>query len=334
MQTMPHLTGFERQNIEYYRRLGRGIREIGRRIGRDHSVISREVRRNIGSHTRYLASAAILIEEKRRQRRKGRKLEKNIRLHDHVVAELRRGRSPDVIAGCMKLIPVLALKGTSVSTETIYRYIYDGDGKNEGLFNFLRNKQQRRQKHSQRKTRKKPRIPERISIHTRPEEVGLRTVFGHWESDTVIYSKQKEVLSVQIERKSRLLRFHKTLTKSAEDTEHAIRKTVESLPEWTFKTMTFDNGSEGSRHTIIRDEYDIKTYFCDTYSSWQKGAVENMNRIIRRFLPKTKDLSVLTDREIYDIQELINDTPRKCLGYRTPNEVAAQYLTEGGALLA
>ena len=155
-----------------------------------------------------------------------------------------------------------------------------------------------------------------------------RTTFGHWESDSVIYTKQKPVLSVQLERKSRLVRFHKTRDKTAEETEHAIRKTIESLPKECFKTMTFDNGTEGARHGNIRDDYEIDTYFCDTYSSWQKGGVENVNGIIRWFLPKTKDLSVLSDREIYDIQELINDTPRKCLGYRTPNEVIRQYLNE------
>lgn len=322
-----HLTRHEREKIEYYLRLKRGIREIGRRLRRDHSVISRESRRNKGGRVRYSAGAATAIEERRRRRRKGRKLEKDPRLHDHVVRELRRGRSPDVIAGCMKLLPVPGLGGRAVSHESIYRYIYDGEGRNEGLYHLLLHHRPRRQKRGTRK-RQKSRIPGRISIHARPEEVTTRSSFGHWESDTVIYSRQRAVLSVQIERASRLLRFHRAPDKTAESTEHAIRKTVESMPTGAFRTMTFDNGTEGARHAVIRDEYGIRTYFCDAYASWQKGAVENVNRIIRRYLPKTKDLSVLSDREIHDIQETINDTPRKCLGYRTPNVIAAQYLRE------
>lgn len=323
-----HLTHHERERIEFYLRLKLGIRTIGRRLGRDHSVISREGRRNKGDRVRYSALSATAIEEKRRRRRKGMKLQKDSRLHDHVISELRRGMSPDVIAGCMKLLPTPGLKGRTVSHESIYRYIYDGPGRHEGLYNLLPHHRPRRQKRGTRKSRKTLRIPERISIHARPEDIGERTTFGHWESDTVIYSKQRAVLSVQIERASRLLRFHRALNKTAEETEHAIRKSVESLPLGAFKTMTFDNGTEGARHMVIRDEYGIATYFCDAYASWQKGAVENVNRIIRKYLPKTKDLSVLTDREIHEIQERINDTPRKRLGYRTPNFVAAQYLRE------
>lgn len=326
MQMKTHLTFPEREKIEWLRRLGTGIREIGRRIGRCHSVVSRELRRNKGGQTRYTAKKAAEVEEKRRHKRKGMKLEKDLFLHDHVVRELRGGMSPDVIAGRMKIEPPSELRGETVSTESIYHFIQEGGGRSEGLYHLLPHQRPRRQKHGGRKAQKS-RIPERISIHARDAEVMERTSFGHWESDTVIYSKQRSVLSVQIERVTRLLRFHRAPTKSAEDTEHAIRKTVESLPRRAFQTMTFDNGTEGSRHTVIRDEYGILTYFCDAYASWQKGAVENVNRIIRRFLPKTKDLSVLSDREIHEIQERINDTPRRCLGYRTPNEVARQYLT-------
>jgi IS30 family transposase len=167
----------------------------------------------------------------------------------------------------------------------------------------------------------------------RPAEVAARTTFGHWESDTIIFPRQKDVLSVQIERRARLTRFHKAPDKSAESTEHAIRKTIESLSREDFLTMTFDNGSEGANHRVIRDEHGITTYFCDPYASWQKGSVENLNGIIRRFLPRTKDLSAVTDREIWEIQERINDTERKCLGYLTPNEVYRQYREEAGASL-
>jgi len=328
MQTKTHFTLYEREKIEFYLRLKMSLREIGRKLNRDHGALSREIRRNTGHRKRYSAVLASRFEGERRHRRKGRKLEKDWTLHDYVVGELRTGRSPDVIAGRMKRNPRPALQGKTVSHESIYRYIYEGAGRWEGLYHHLRYKRRIRHKRYQRKPQEKVRIPERISIHARPEEIETRRTFGHWESDTVIYVKQKPVISVQIERKARLLRFHRAGNKTAEETETAIRKTIESLPPQLFKTMTFDNGTEGANHRVIRDEFGIDTYFCDTYSSWQKGSVENINGIIRRYLPKQKDLSVLSDREIYEIQERINDTPRRCLQYLTPNEVIQQYLNE------
>lgn len=171
-----------------------------------------------------------------------------------------------------------------------------------------------------RKARRLP-ITERLSIHQRPEVVGERAKYGDWESDSVIFSKQKFALSVQSERKSKLIRMHKVANKTAEETKYALIKTVESLPIEMFKTITFDNGGEGAKHMEIKKEYGVETYFCDPFASWQKGGVENANKLIRHYLPRSTDLSQLTDRDIYDIQEKLNNRPRKCLGYQTPNEV-------------
>ena len=85
--------------------------------------------------------------------------------------------------------------------------------------------------------------------------------------------------------------------------------------------MTFDNGGEGAKHAEIRREYGLETYFCDPFASWQKGGVENANKLIRQYLPRNTDMAKLTDRDIYEIQEKLNNRPRKCLDYLTPNEV-------------
>ena len=115
--------------------------------------------------------------------------------------------------------------------------------------------------------------------------------------------------------------MHKTDNKSAEETKNALIKTAESIPKEIFLTITFDNGTEGAKHTEIKREYEIDTYFCDPFSSWQKGGVENANKLIRYYLPRNTDLSKLTDRDIYEIQEKLNNRPRKCLGYLSPNEI-------------
>lgn len=126
---------------------------------------------------------------------------------------------------------------------------------------------------------------------------------------------------MQSERKSKLIRMHKMLNKSAEETKNALIKTAESLPKELFLTVTFDNGTENAKHTEIKKEYAVQTYFCDAFASWQKGGVENANKLIRHYLPLKTDMNQLTDRDIYLIQEKLNNRPRRCLGYRTPNEV-------------
>ena len=148
-----------------------------------------------------------------------------------------------------------------------------------------------------------------------------RKRYGDWESDSVIFSKQKIALSVQSERKSKLIRMHKVANKSAAETLNALIKTAKSVPREIFHTITFDNGTEGAKHAEIKRGYGIKTYFCDPFASWQKGGVENANKLIRQYLPRSTDLSKLTDRDIYEIQEKLNNRPRRCLGYQTANEV-------------
>jgi len=126
---------------------------------------------------------------------------------------------------------------------------------------------------------------------------------------------------VQSERKSKLIRMHKVKNKTAEETANAITKTGESVPKELLLTMTFDNGTENVKHIEIKKEYGVDTYFCDPFASWQKGGVENANKLIRQYLPRKTDLSKLTDRDIYNIQEKLNNRPRRCLNYLSPNEV-------------
>ena len=140
-------------------------------------------------------------------------------------------------------------------------------------------------------------IPQRISIRFRPEIVNERKRYGDWESDNIEFKRSitKGAVSVQCERKSGLLRIHKVAgKKSPEDTLNALIQTRESLPDELFKTITFDNGIENYRHY----ELGINTYFCKPFASWQKGTVENVNNLLRRYLPRNTDLDVLTDADL------------------------------------
>lgn len=319
---MQHITYYERQVIEVGLRKKQTLRAIARSLKRDHRVIAREVERNSGDYLPYTATSAQRIALRSERNRHRIKLEHDTDLKTYVIAELAKDHSPEQIAGRLKNAPPPGLHGKKLCHETIYHYIYEGEGRYEYLYPHLRRGRPKRRKQRARKPRKSL-IPERISIHERPEEVSVKRRFGHWESDTMVCQKQTEALSTQYERKAQVLRLHKVADRSADETEYALRDTIASLPQDLFRSMTFDNGGEGACHVRLRNDYGIETYFCDAYASWQKGGVENVNGLIRQYIPKNANLTEMTDEEIYAIQEKLNNRPRKGLNFLTPNEVIA-----------
>lgn len=319
---MQHITYYERQVIEVGLRKKKTLRGIARALGRDHRVVAREVERNSGDYLPYTASSAQGIAIRRERNRRRRKLEKDETLKAYVRERLHEDYSPEQIAGRLKEKPPSELRGKKLCHETIYQYIYTGEGRHEYLYPHLRRGRTTRRMQRARHPRKTL-IPQRISIHERPLEVAHKKRYGHWESDTMVCKRQTEALSVQYERKAQLLRLHKVANRSARETEYALRDTIASLPQDLFRTMTFDNGGEGACHVRLRHDYGIATYFCDGYASWQKGGVENVNGLIRQYVPKDAALNEMTDEDIYAIQEKLNNRPRKHLNYLTPNEAIA-----------
>lgn len=309
-------TFYERQKLEYLLRTKQSLRNISKIMRRTHTILSREIRRNGDNRPKYRADTAQRLCEKRKHKQHRGKLNKYPELKEYVVSGLKNEWSPDVIAGKLKM----AGKKQTISHESIYHYIYNKDGRHEGLYKYLRQGKTKRQKRYGRKNSKLG-IPERKSIHFRPKYIDERKRYGDWESDSLIFSKQKTALSVQSERKSKLIRMHKVVNKTAEETANALVRTIESLPNELFKTVTFDNGKENVKHTEIKKEYGVETYFCEPFASWQKGGVENANKLIRHYLPRKTNLNQLTDKDIYDIQEKLNNRPRRCLNYLSPNEV-------------
>jgi IS30 family transposase len=331
---MQRITFFERQVIESGLRVGKSVRAIAKSLGRDHRVIQREVNRGQISGRAYAAILAQRLTKQRERKRHQRKLEKLEfqPLRQYVVKQLKKDLSPEQIAGVTTQQPPLELKGQTISYESIYQYIYEGEGRFENLYFHLRRGKKKRQKQKARKPQKVI-IPERISIHQRPEAVNEKVAFGHWETDTLEGKRSThEYVSVQYERKSQLARLHKITDKSALETTEAIRDSIGSLPQYLWQSITFDNGLEGASHHRLKNDYQLKTYFCDAYAAWQKGGVENLNGLIRQYIPKGSDISKLTEEQIYAIQEKLNNRPRKSLNYLTPNQVIAQETGLGGAL--
>lgn len=322
---MGKLTKYDREQIEHYVRLGLSGRAIAKKIGRHHSVIERELKRNRSPYFAYEASKADYFSRRRAKKTNKRKLEKNEKLYDYVLEKLEKDWSPEQIAGRLKKHPPSKLKGLRISHESIYQFIYEVE---PWLYRKLRYKRYDRQKHYTRKPRKVS-IPDRISIHERPETINKRLEIGHFESDTISCKGKKQALSVQYERSIQLVRIHKVQGFNAPETKEALKQMIWSLPDDFVKSITFDNGGEGAKHYELKREFNLKTYFCDAYAAWQKGGVENANSRLRQYLPRKINLEDVTDNQLYEIQERLNNRPRKGLGYKTPNEKLTEFIKSG-----
>lgn len=318
----------EREHIEYSLRIKRSQRAIAAQLQRDPSVIRREIARNTVGGKRYVAAIAQRLANQRARITNHRKLDTDTALRTYVTDRLAAGWSPQRIAGRLTVRPPQELHGKTLCMETVYQWIYEGGGRYGGWYEYLRRQQPKRRKHRGRKP-KKMIILERKSIHARPLEILERTRIGDWESDLIVFSQQRQALSVQWERTLRLCRMHRVRDHSAPENERTITESIDSLPTSLWKTITFDNGSENACHRTIRDQFTIDTFFCDTYASWQKGGVEHVNGEIRWFLPRMTKLATVSDDELEAIQEHLNNLPRKVLGYRTPNEALAEVLGSG-----
>lgn len=317
------LTYYDRQQIEHYFRLGWNVCRIAKRIAKDHSVVSRELQRNRSQYLPYEAKVAQKIAESRAKRTNKAKLEKDEKLKDYVIAKLNLNWSPEQIAGRLKEFPPKGMEGKYISYESIYKYIYN---KEPYLYHKLRRAHPDRWKKFGRKKQKHQIIPEKVSIHDRPKVIDERKKLGHFESDSMVGRGHKKGLSVQFERVSKYTLVQPIENFSAQETKDAIVATIANLPDNFVKSITFDNGSENTKHTEIRDEYNINTFFCDPYKAWQKGGVENSIGLVRQYLPKKTDLATVSLRRLYQIEYLLNTRPRKSLDFKTPKEVLKEHI--------
>jgi len=323
---MPQLTFYEREQIESGLRAGLSHQAIAKRVCRGRRVIDREILRNSSRLVPYTAKVAQRTFELRKTRKYKPKLEKyqNRDLLEYVIKMLKDDWSPDEIAGRLKQGLEKDISG-SISHESIYQYVYNGEGRYKGLYQHLRTRRPRRRPKLNRCRRNHFSIENRVSIHERPEIVAAKERIGDREDDTMIFSKQRNTLAVQYERKSMLCRLTKLPNKTAEEHEGAVQRSIESLPTAFWKTITRDNGTENANHEKTKNVFGVTSFYCDGYSSWQKGGVENLNKLVRQHLPRSIDLSKLDAGDILRIQECLNNRPRKSLNYLSPNEFIAKF---------
>lgn len=318
----------ERDKITVMKSEGKGISEIARVLGRNKATISRELRRNSSSEYKlYLSHRAQGRAEQRKKEASVRPRLKNNQIMYYVRNKLAEGWSPEQISGRIKKEHA----GLSISHEAIYQYIYDTKttDRTELIYCLRRAHRKRKAKGIGRKT-KKTKIPNRIPIEARPASVESRQQFGHWEGDSLVSRKSTVSLNSLVERKSRLLILTKLKRKSADETSKAVVKRLNGFPKKSRRTLTMDNGTENSGHQKITSAIGIKCYFAQPYASWQRGTNENTNGLIRWYLPKGTDFSNVSNERIAQIESLINNRPRKCLGFKTPIEVASSFVALRG----
>jgi IS30 family transposase len=208
-----------------------------------------------------------------------------------------------------------------ISHETIYQYICvqaKGELKKE-LISYLR---QRKPKRKSRKgeVEKRGTIPDMISIHQRPAEVEDRDIPGHWEGDLVVGKDHQSAVGTLVERTTRYLIVVPLKTKDAESVRKEFAKALSTLPSCLTKTLTYDRGKEMTEHAKFTAATQMKVYFCDPHSPWQRGSNENTNGLLRGFLPKGTDFNKDSKKDLLWAQEALSERPRGTLGYRTPKE--------------
>lgn len=315
------LTSEERYVIYHLKLYRLSIREIGRRLGRSHTTISRELKRNGPAFPTW----PYWHQGAHQQAMQRRKQPRHFRRHAHtplrryVERRLRDEWSPDVIAEKLKLDYPDNVK-MRVSIETIYRWIYGDASQGGQLFTCLCrcHKKRRRQR---RYGTGRGLIPDRVSIDMRPDLVAARRRFGDWEGDTVEGAKGSGNVTTHVERKSRYLIAGKLDNKTAAETAKVAASAFRRIPKKLRLTLTVDNGKEFARFKDIEKDTGLTVYFADPYSAWQRGTNENTNGLLRRYFPKGMDFRNVTEKSLAEAVKKLNHRPRKCLGYRTPHEV-------------
>lgn len=242
-----------------------------------------------------------------------------------VINSLESGRTPEMIAGRVRL-DFPHDKTMWACPETIYRFIYAQENRHYQLRDYLPRGHKKRRKHHGRRVHSSH-IPARVSIHDRPEEVNDRSEFGHWESDSVLGTKHAGGgVHTEVERQTRMMFATKVEAITSRCGVDAQKRIFMSLPAHARKSTTMDNGTEMHLHTELVTECGMNTYFADPYSSWQRGTNEHHNGRLRRYYPKGTDFTEVSETELQEVINEINNHPRKCLGWKTPNKAFQEQL--------
>jgi len=314
------LTLAEREEISRALASGHSIRLIAAVLKRAPSTISREIQRN-GGQSCYRASQADQAAWDRARRPKTCRLAENRTLARIVATKLQLMWSPEQIAGWLKRTYPDG-ENDKVSHETIYRSLFiqaRGVLKKELLQHLRRTRAMRRSRHHTQKSDDRRRIHDAVSISERPVTAEDRAVPGHWEGDLLCGTHSSQIATL-VERQSRYVMLVKVASKDAETFANTLIKNARKLPHELYKSLTWDRGTEMAAHQRFTLATDIKVYFCDPQSPWQRGTNENTNGLLRQYFPKGTDVSAYSQAKLNAVARQLNARPRKTLNYDTPAE--------------
>lgn len=310
MSGYAQLTQGQRYQIEALLKTGHNQTMIANVLSVHKSTISREIRRNHGLRG-YRPKQA----HERAMMRRNEKPRTRIPLATWVLvdARIRQDWSPEQISGRL-----LMKQGISISHEWIYLHIYKDKRQGGDLHTHLRCQKKRRKRYGKQDHR--GRVPNRVSIEERPPVVDNKSRIGDWEGDTIIGKGHQGVVATLVERKTQYTILAKSKTKHAKPVRQGIEQGLAPYLD-RVHTITYDNGLEFAEHQIMARTLSADIYFAHPYSSWERGLNENTNGLIRQYLPKSRPLNNVTEKELNTIMHQLNHRPRKTLGFNTPYEL-------------
>lgn len=304
------LTRGQRYQISILMKAGHNQSQMAVMIGCHKSTISRELRRNRGLKGYCPRQANRMFCDRQGDAYRSRIAWQTWQLVEQL---LRQDWSPEQITGRLKLD-----KRPTVSHECIYLYVYADKRRGGTLHRHLRSQKKQRKRYGG--YIRRGQIPNRTSIDKRPKIVADKGRFGDWEADTIIGARHRGGILSVVERKSKLTRLRKLQSKAAAEMRSTSIKLLGPLAA-KVHTITVDNGKEFCEHELIAKKLQTRIYFAHPYASWERGLNENTNGLVRQYFPKKYDFSNITNAALQRVEDLLNNRPRKTLGYRTPNEV-------------
>lgn len=312
--TYHHLNESERSQIQGLLQSGKSIREVARQLERSPSTIWEEIERNRSGGGYFALTAHLKAQERRTHALRERSLDREEPM-ERVEKCLKQRLSPEEIAGRLRL------EGESIpSVSTLYRWIRQDEAQGGELHSLLRRSGKTyRRRYGSKSGESSNGIKNRVSIEKRPKIVERRHRMGDFEGDTVFGARHQGVVLSLIDRKSRFTVLEKCTSKRAPEMGDAVIRGL-SRAGITPKTLTLDNGKEFAEHERITEATGAPVYFCHPMSPHERGCNENLNGLIREFLPKGISLAHITQAQILEIERNLNRRPRKCLGYLSPEE--------------
>lgn len=324
MRTYHHLSLEEREKLYAWKESGKSLRNIGKRLKRDVGTLSREWRRNAKYGRPYIPCLADRKAGKRALKQRYRAPLKEPLIFLYVRTRLRDWKwSPETISGRLPI----DYPGYSIDDETIYRYVYGRKQKSMKLWEHLVLHRRRRMKKDGRKVKAFGRLPEAIPIDNRPSIINNKLRPGDWETDNMEGRRSDDsAVSVTVDRMMKIVRLRKLFDHTAATKKDSLLVQFKKENPLLRGSLTIDRGPENSEHKTITEIHDMPVFACNPYHSWEKGTVENTIGRVRRFIPKGRSVDGVSQETLTYIENLMNNTPRKCLRYLTPTEYLEKIL--------